>query len=80
VTAYSLATDLGHICQTAAPYIKAANLLVFESNYDEEMLANGRYPHFLKKKDTIRQWSFGKSANIGFSPLNIPEKLQSEHI
>ena len=44
----TIVTDLGHICQTAARYIKAANLLVIESNYDEEMLVNGRYPHFLK--------------------------------
>jgi phosphoribosyl 1,2-cyclic phosphodiesterase len=46
----TIVTDLGHICQTAAPYIKAANLLVIESNYDEEMLINGRYPHFLKAR------------------------------
>ena len=46
----TIATDLGHICQTASQYIKAANLLVIESNYDEEMLINGRYPHFLKER------------------------------
>jgi phosphoribosyl 1,2-cyclic phosphodiesterase len=46
----TIATDLGHICQTSAPYIKAANLLVIESNYDEQMLVNGQYPHFLKKR------------------------------
>ena len=46
----TIVTDLGHICQTAAPYIKAANLLVIESNYDEQMLLNGRYPHFLKAR------------------------------
>lgn len=45
----TIATDLGHICQTSAPYIKAANLLVIESNYDEEMLLNGTYPYYLKK-------------------------------
>ena len=46
----TIATDLGHICQTAAPYIKEANLLVLESNYDEEMLINGRYPYYLKAR------------------------------
>ncbi|HAM10277.1 MAG: hypothetical protein A2X05_08300 [Bacteroidetes bacterium GWE2_41_25] len=46
----TIATDLGHICQTVAPYIKAANMLVIESNYDEEMLINGRYPPFLKAR------------------------------
>jgi len=46
----TIATDLGHICQTSAPYIKAANLLVIESNYDEQMLLNGKYPQFLKAR------------------------------
>ena len=46
----TIATDLGHICQTAAPYLKKANLLVIESNYDEEMLENGGYPYFLKAR------------------------------
>ena len=46
----TIATDLGHVCQTAAPYIKKANLLVIESNYDEAMLVNGRYPHYLKAR------------------------------
>jgi len=46
----TIATDLGHICQTSAPYIQAANLLVLESNYDEMMLTNGNYPHFLKAR------------------------------
>ncbi|HPT21272.1 MAG TPA: MBL fold metallo-hydrolase [Bacteroidales bacterium] len=46
----TIATDLGHISQTAAPYIKASNLLVIESNYDEQMLANGKYPYYLKER------------------------------
>lgn len=46
----TVATDLGQICQTAARYIKAANLLVIESNYDEQMLVNGRYPYYLKAR------------------------------
>jgi phosphoribosyl 1,2-cyclic phosphodiesterase len=46
----TVVTDLGHICTNSAPYIKEANLLIIESNYDEKMLANGNYPHFLKKR------------------------------
>jgi phosphoribosyl 1,2-cyclic phosphodiesterase len=46
----TIATDLGHICSTSAPYIKNANLLVIESNYDEQMLIDGRYPIFLKRR------------------------------
>jgi phosphoribosyl 1,2-cyclic phosphodiesterase len=46
----TIATDLGYISQTAAPYIRAANLLVIESNYDEQMLVKGKYPHYLKAR------------------------------
>jgi phosphoribosyl 1,2-cyclic phosphodiesterase len=46
----TIATDLGHICHTSAPYLKEANLLVIESNYDEEMLENGSYPYYLKTR------------------------------
>lgn len=46
----TVVTDLGHICETSAAYIRDSNLLVIESNYDEEMLINGRYPWFLKKR------------------------------
>lgn len=46
----TIATDLGHICENSAPYIRSANLLVIESNYDEEMLAGGPYPYFLKSR------------------------------
>lgn len=46
----TVVTDLGHICKTAATYIREANLLVIESNYDEEMLINGGYPYYLKKR------------------------------
>jgi len=46
----TIVTDLGHVCDTAAPYIRAANLLVIESNYDEDMLMNGGYPPYLKAR------------------------------
>lgn len=46
----TIATDLGHISQDSEPYLKAANLLVIESNYDEQMLMTGNYPRFLKAR------------------------------
>jgi phosphoribosyl 1,2-cyclic phosphodiesterase len=45
-----LATDVGHINETVAQYIRLANHLVVEANYDREMLINGNYPAFLKKR------------------------------
>ena len=46
----TIVTDLGYICPTSSQYIRSANLLVIESNYDEEMLLKGKYPWFLKNR------------------------------
>lgn len=46
----TIVTDLGYICETSSKYFREANLLVIESNYDQEMLANGGYPYYLKKR------------------------------
>lgn len=46
----TIVTDLGHICTRAAKYIKSANFLVIESNYDKDMLFNGNYPYALKSR------------------------------
>ena len=45
-----LATDAGHISETMARYIKIANHLIIEANYDLEMLRTGSYPTFLKER------------------------------
>lgn len=71
----TIATDLGHICQTAAPYIKAANLLVIESNYDEQMLVNGNYPHYLKKRIQSDRGHLGNHQTSAFLADNISDHL-----
>jgi len=71
----TIVTDLGHICQTAAEYIKTANLLVIESNYDEEMLANGRYPHYLKARIRSDHGHLGNHQTAAFLADNINENL-----
>lgn len=43
-------TDLGEITSIAAPYIRRANYLVMEANYDEKMLRTGVYPEHLKRR------------------------------
>jgi len=45
-----LATDVGHISDTVARYIRIANHLIIEANYDLEMLKTGKYPPFLKER------------------------------
>jgi len=47
---FTLASDVGHISETVANYIKKANHLILEANYDEEMLKFGPYPDYLKKR------------------------------
>jgi len=45
-----LATDVGHIDEKVGEYIRIANHLIVEANYDREMLFHGKYPPFLKKR------------------------------
>lgn len=47
---FVLATDLGEISDRAHFYMKSANYLMIESNYDEDMLRLGRYPEYLKAR------------------------------
>ena len=74
----TLATDLGHICSTAAAYIKAANLLVIESNYDEQMLLEGPYPPYLKARIRSDHGHLGNHQTSDFLAHNLGDHL--EHI
>ncbi len=47
---FTIATDLGYVCENSAPYIQQANYLVIEANYDVHMLETGRYPRYLKNR------------------------------
>lgn len=47
---FSLITDIGHPTRDILNAIKRSNFLVVESNYDTEMLLNGRYPLYLKER------------------------------
>ena len=45
----SIITDVGYSCKNVIKSVSESDFLCIESNYDEEMLDNGRYPYFLKK-------------------------------
>lgn len=45
-----VATDLGCISDRADYYIRKANYLMIEANYDETMLSKGEYPEYLKAR------------------------------
>ncbi len=49
-TTFVLVTDVGCVTNDIAQFISSANYLVLEANHDIEMLTNGRYPNYLKRR------------------------------
>lgn len=47
---FSLATDLGCVSNRVKTALKASDFLVFESNHDVNMLNQGSYPAYLKRR------------------------------
>lgn len=47
---FCVCTDVGHLSETVIRYASQAQLLVLESNYDEDMLQRGPYPYHLKQR------------------------------
>lgn len=47
---FVVATDMGTVTERADHYIRQANHLMIEANYDLTMLLNGRYPEYLKAR------------------------------
>jgi phosphoribosyl 1,2-cyclic phosphodiesterase len=45
-------TDIGMPCANLVHFFKRCHAAFLESNYDEEMLENGGYPYYLKKRIT----------------------------
>lgn len=43
-------TDIGKACEQIIYHFKQCNAVFLEANYDEEMLAAGNYPYFLKRR------------------------------
>lgn len=43
-------TDIGYACKQVIKYFRQCHAIFLESNYCEEMLENGSYPYYLKKR------------------------------
>lgn len=43
-------TDLGHVTSHVMSHLAGCGTLMLECNHDSEMLTNGPYPHFLKRR------------------------------
>ena len=69
-------TDIGHITPTVADYVARAHYLVLEANYDEEMLAHGPYPQYLKDRITGPNGHLSNKAAAKFLVENLTEHLK----
>lgn len=47
---FTIVTDCGHVTEEIEMFIRKSNYLVLEANYDSEMLENGHYPPYLKRR------------------------------
>lgn len=63
---FVLATDMGEVQPRARHYISEADYLVIESNYDLQMLRNGRYPEFLKARIQTERGHMDNDATASF--------------
>lgn len=72
-----LATDIGNLTDEMAYFIGKANHVVIESNYDEEMLQNGRYPYHLKQRITNGTGHLSNRQTAEFLANNFSSNLQN---
>ncbi|MDR1633209.1 MAG: MBL fold metallo-hydrolase [Dysgonamonadaceae bacterium] len=72
-----LATDVGHIDNTVGGYIRMANHLVVEANYDREMLRSGNYPGYLKKRISDGNGHLCNSETAEFLAANFDLHLKN---
>jgi phosphoribosyl 1,2-cyclic phosphodiesterase len=49
-TTVGVFTDIGAACEQVIHHFKQCHAVFLEANYDEDLLANGRYPAFLKQR------------------------------
>lgn len=68
-------TDIGRCCGELKKYFSLCHAAFLEANYDDEMLENGRYPYFLKKR--IRG---GQGHLSNKEALDIFTKYRSRHL
>lgn len=73
---FSFLTDLGEITPVAAHYIRKANYLILEANYDEEMLKMGTYPAYLKERIASHTGHMSNTDTANFLANNIDGHLK----
>lgn len=73
---FAFATDLGYIPEHVANYLRQADYLVIEANYDEEMLRHGSYPYHLKYRIANKNGHMNNAETADFLAHNITSQLK----
>ncbi|MDR1763740.1 MAG: MBL fold metallo-hydrolase [Dysgonamonadaceae bacterium] len=72
-----LATDVGRITEKVADFVRTANHLVIETNYDPEMLSKGKYPDFLKERISGEKGHLSNTETAEFLASNFDLHLKN---
>jgi phosphoribosyl 1,2-cyclic phosphodiesterase len=68
-------TDIGHACQQVISAFRQCHAAVLEANYDEDMLMQGPYPFYLKKRISSEE---GHLSNL--QALELFKQHRHEHM
>ena len=74
----SVLTDIGRVCDNIKKAIKISDVLLLESNFDEDLLENGRYPHYLKNR--IRSGDGHLSNSCSLAALLASKTSRLKHL
>jgi len=69
-------TDIGYACEEVINYFSNCHAAFLESNYCEEMLANGNYPFHLKKRISGKQGHLSNTQALGLFTKYRSKNLQ----
>lgn len=68
-------TDIGIVCEHVIAHFKQCHAAILEANYDEELLEQGKYPYFLKRRITS-----GKGHLSNTQALALFKEHRSSHM
>ena len=72
---FVVTTDTGIITERADHYMRQANYLMLESNYDSDMLDNGPYPHYLKARIRSERGHLDNAVSAEYVGKILSDKL-----
>ncbi|MCL1868572.1 MAG: MBL fold metallo-hydrolase [Paludibacter sp.] len=73
---FTFATDLGEVGLDAIKYLKSANYVILEANYDNEMLRKGNYPIHLQNRISAATGHLSNEQTATFLAENFSQKWQ----